>query len=59
MVRYNDAKECIKHRVLDYFEDLSQDEYDSMTEDELIERFLDDNIDGEYEFKIENIEIRE
>ena len=59
MVRYNDAKECIKHNISDCFEDMSQDEFDSMTEDELIERFLDDNIDGLYEFRIEKIEIRE
>ena len=31
---------------------------DSMTEEELIDRFLDDNIDGLYEFIIENIEIK-
>ena len=58
MVRYNDAKECIKHNMLDCFEDMDQDEFDSMTEEELIDRFLDDNIDGLYEFIIENIEIK-
>ena len=58
MVRYNDAKECIKHNMLDCFEDMDQDEFDSMTEEELIERFLDDNIDGLYEFIIERIDIK-
>jgi hypothetical protein len=58
MVRYNDAKECIKHNMLDCFEDMDQDEFDSMTEEELIERFLDDNIDGLYEVIIERIDIK-
>lgn len=58
MVRYNDAKECIKHNMLDCFEDMDQDEFDSMTEEELIERFLDDNCDGIYEYLIESIEIK-
>ena len=58
MVRYNDAKECIKHNMLDCFENMDQDEFDSMTEEELIERFLDDNIDGLYEFIIERIDIK-
>ena len=58
MVRYNDAKECIKHNMLDCFEDMDQDEFDSMTEEELIERFIDDNIDGLYEFIIERIDIK-
>ena len=59
MVRYNDAKECIKHNMLDCFEDMDQDEFDSMTEEELIERFLDDNCDGIYEYLIESIEIND
>ena len=59
MVRYNDAKECINHKMLDCFEDMDQDEFDSMTEEELIERFLDDNCDGIYEYLIESIEIKE
>jgi hypothetical protein len=59
MVRYNDAKECIKHNMLDCFEDMDQDEFDSMTEEELIKRFLDDNCDGIYEYLIESIEIND
>ena len=59
MVCYNDAKECIKHNMLDCFEDMDQDEFDSMTEEELIERFLDDNCDGIYEYLIESIEIND
>jgi hypothetical protein len=32
--------------------------FDLLTEEELIERFLEDNQDGLYEYLIENIEIR-
>ena len=36
---------------------MDEDLYDSMTMDELIDRFLDDNIDGIFEFSINSIEL--
>ena len=35
-----------------------EDVYDSMSMDELIDRFLDDNIDGIFEFWIRRIELK-
>ena len=36
---------------------MDDDLYDSMTMDELIDRFLDDNIDGIFEFSIDSIKL--
>lgn len=58
MVRYNDAKECIEHRMYDCFYKMTPELFDLLTEEELIERFLEDNQDGLYEYLIESIEIR-
>ena len=36
---------------------MDEDLYDSMTMDELIDRFMDDNIDGIFEFSIDSIKL--
>ncbi len=58
-IRYNDSKEMIEQEGINCFTHMSQKVFDSMTMEELIERYMDDNCDGIYEFIIENIEINE
>lgn len=58
-IRYQDALEAIECEDLDCFQDMSLEEFESMTKEELIERFIDDNSDGLYEYNIECIEIKE
>ena len=57
-IRYNDAKETVEREGRYCFEDMDEDEYESMTMEELIDRYLDDNADGIIEFLIEYIEIK-
>lgn len=56
-IRYNDAKETIEREGISCFNDMDEDLYDSMTMDELIDRFMDDNIDGIFEFSIDSIKL--
>lgn len=56
-IRYNDAKETVEREGISCFNDMDEGLYDSMTMDELIDRFLDDNIDGIFEFSINSIEL--
>lgn len=56
-IRYNDAKETVEREGISCFNDMDEDLYDSMSMDELIDRFLDDNIDGIFEFSINSIEL--
>ncbi|MBR5510642.1 MAG: leucine-rich repeat domain-containing protein [Bacteroidaceae bacterium] len=58
-IRYNDSEEMIEQEGINCFPEMSQKVFDSMTMEELIERYMDDNCDGIYEFIIENIEINE
>lgn len=57
-IRYNDAKETVEREGISCFNDMDEDIYDSMTTDELIDRFLDDNIDGIFEFSIDCIKLK-
>ena len=56
-IRYNDAKETVEREGLNCFEDMDEDVYEAMTREELIDRYLEDNIDGIVEFLVEDIEI--
>lgn len=56
-IRYNDAKETIEREGMSCFNDMDEDLYDSMTMDELIDRFMDDNIDGIFEYSIDSIKL--
>ena len=56
-IRYNDAKETIEREGMSCFNDMDEDLYDSMTMDELIDRFMNDNIDGIFEYSINSIEL--
>ena len=58
-IRYQDSKEMIENEGLDCFPEMSRKVYNSMTKEELIERYMDDNCDGLYEYLIERIEINE
>ena len=58
-IRYNDSEEMIEQEGINCFPEMSQKVFDSMTMEELVERYMDDNCDGIYEFIIENIEINE
>ena len=58
-IQYHDAEEMIEHEGRECFENMSKKTFDSMTKEELIERYMDENCDGLYEFLIENIEIKE
>jgi hypothetical protein len=57
-IRYNDAKETIEREGASCFEDMSEAVYKAMTLDDLIERYLDDNADGIFEFLITSIELK-
>lgn len=56
-IRYQEAAEKVKYEGINCFEYMSEAVYDAMTEEELIERFMDDNFDGLYEYLIQEIEI--
>lgn len=56
-IRYNDAKDAIECDGIFCFNDMDEDVYDSMGMEELIDRFLDDNIDGIFEFSINSIKL--
>ena len=56
-IKYNDAKEYIKQEGIYAFNDMSEEDYDSMTMEELIDIYLDENMFAEYEFTINSIEI--
>ena len=58
-IRYNDAKEMIENEGCYCFANMSEEVFDTMTMDELIERYIDDNIDADLEFIIDDIEINE
>ena len=57
-IRYNDAKDAIECEGRLYFNDMDDVLYDSMTTDELINRFLDDNAEGIFDFSIRSIELK-
>lgn len=57
-IRYNDAKETVEREGISCFNDMDKDLYDSMSMDELIDRFLDDNIDDIFEFSINSIKLK-
>jgi hypothetical protein len=56
-IRYNDAKDAIECDGIFCFNDMDEDVYDSMRMEELIDRFLNDNIDGIFEFSINSIKL--
>lgn len=58
-IRYQDSKEMIEHEGINCFPEMSRKVFNSMTKEELIERYMDDNCDGLYEYLIESIEINE
>ena len=57
-IRYRDAAEIVQREGINCFEYMDEEEYDAMSSEELIARFMDDNIEGIYEFLIEKIEIK-
>ena len=56
-VCYRSAESSIRIYGIDCFENMSQSEFDSLSKEELIERCLEDNIDGVYEYQVKKIEI--
>lgn len=56
-IRYNDAKDAIECDGIFCFNDMDENVYDSMSMEELINRFLDDNIDGIFDFSINSIKL--
>lgn len=56
-IRYNDAMDAIECDGILCFNDMDEDVYDSMSMEELIDRFLDDNIDGIFDFSINSIKL--
>lgn len=54
-----EALEVIEKEDLDYFGDMSYEVFEAMTEEELIDRFMEECRDGIWEYLIENIEIKE
>lgn len=56
-VVYNSAKHDIKVHGIDCFEDMSWEEFNSLTTEELIERCIEENADGVYEYEVTKYEI--
>ena len=51
----DEAEDAIRNYGLDCFNNLSQEEYDEMTMDELIDRCMEDNCDGVLDFYVVEI----
>ena len=58
-IKRQEALEVIEREDLDYFGDMSYEEFEAMTEEELIDRFMEECIDGIWEYLIAKIEIKE
>ena len=58
-IRYQDSKEMIENEGINCFPEMSRKVFNSMTKEELIERYMDDNCDGLNEYLIESIDIKE
>lgn len=57
-IKRQEALGAIKRKNLDYFGDLRREVFEAMTEEELIDRFMEECIDGIWEYLIEKIEIK-
>lgn len=57
-IMLQEALGAIKRKNLDYFGDMSYEVFEAMTEEELIDRFMEECIDGIWEYLITRIDIR-
>ena len=57
-IKRQEALEVIEREDLDYFGDMSYEVFEAMTEEELIDRFMEECIDGIWDYLIEKIEIK-
>ena len=58
-IKRQEALGAIKRKNLDYFGDMSYEVFEAMTEEELIDRFMEECRYGIWEYLIEKIEIKE
>ena len=56
-VVYNSTKIAIENHGLDCFEDMGYEEFNRLTMDELIERSIEDNCDGVYDYRVVKLEV--